>query len=86
MITEGEDEPREGEESEDDVDEELVMGDEGEPINCIFQHFLLTMKVVEHNQRPTIFKTRCTVKNRVCNVIIDNGSCKNIVSKALVDA
>lgn len=86
MIAEGKDEPRKGEESEDDVHEELVMGDKGEPINYIVQHILLTPKVVQHNQRHSIFKTRCTIKNRVCNVIIDSGSCENIVLKALINA
>ncbi|KAL5568451.1 hypothetical protein UlMin_025026 [Ulmus minor] len=37
-------------------------------------------------QRNSIFRTRCTVKDLVCDVIIDNGSCENFVSKAMVKA
>ena len=48
--------------------------------------------VVACNQKnPTLHKdirffySRCLVKNKVCNLIIDNGSYENIVSTALVD-
>ncbi|KAL5577583.1 hypothetical protein UlMin_019282 [Ulmus minor] len=38
------------------------------------------------NQRNSIFRTRCTVKSSVCDVIIDNESCENFVSRAMVKA
>ncbi|EXC16208.1 hypothetical protein L484_024379 [Morus notabilis] len=37
-------------------------------------------------QRYTIFRTRCTIKQKVYNVIINSGSSENIVSKSLVRA
>ncbi|KAK9668686.1 hypothetical protein RND81_13G078400 [Saponaria officinalis] len=36
-------------------------------------------------QREQIFHTRCKVRNKTCNLIIDSGSCTNVVSKSLVD-
>ncbi|KAH9735703.1 hypothetical protein KPL71_017836 [Citrus sinensis] len=36
-------------------------------------------------QQHNIFKTRCTVNQRVCDLIIDSGSSKNIVSKTMMD-
>ena len=36
-------------------------------------------------QREHIFHTRCHVNNKVCNLIIDSGSCINIASTLLVD-
>ena len=36
-------------------------------------------------QRENIFHTRCHVKDRVCSLIIDGGSCVNVASKLLVD-
>lgn len=32
-----------------------------------------------------IFHTRCTSRGKVCNVIIDGGSCDNLVSKVMVE-
>ena len=36
-------------------------------------------------QRENIFHTRCTVKGKVCSLIIDGGSCANVASKTLVE-
>ncbi|GKV11657.1 hypothetical protein SLEP1_g22897 [Rubroshorea leprosula] len=36
-------------------------------------------------QRDNIFHTRCHVKNKVCSVIIDGGSCTNVASIVLVE-
>ena len=35
--------------------------------------------------RTNIFRTRCTSGGKVCQVIIDSGSCENMVSKEMVD-
>jgi hypothetical protein len=35
--------------------------------------------------RTNIFRTRCTSRRNVCQVIIDSGSCENMVSKEMVD-
>ncbi|XP_021975398.1 uncharacterized protein LOC110870528 [Helianthus annuus] len=35
--------------------------------------------------RNTIFRTKCTAKGKVCTVIIDGGSCENIVSSTMVE-
>ena len=37
------------------------------------------------DQRETIFHTRCTVESKVCSLIIDEGSCANVVSQSMVD-
>ncbi|XP_074320861.1 uncharacterized protein LOC141657496 [Silene latifolia] len=39
---------------------------------------------LETDQRSLIFRTRCTVQGRVCNLIIDGGSCTNGASNAMV--
>ncbi|KAJ4728607.1 RNA-directed DNA polymerase [Melia azedarach] len=71
----------------DDGEEvDVVDGDEGEAVCCIVQKLLLTPKREEETQRNKIFRTRGTIKNKVCKVIIDSGSSENIVSKALVNA
>lgn len=40
---------------------------------------------LEDDQREKIFLTRCKVKDKLCDVIIDTGSCTNVVSTTLVD-
>jgi len=42
-------------------------------------------KELRHYTKTSDFSLRCSVKNKVCNLIINNDSCKNIVSTALVD-
>ena len=48
----------------------------------ILERFLLAGSC--QSQRNAIFRTRCTVKQLVCEVIVDNGSCENFVSKAMI--
>jgi len=36
-------------------------------------------------QRDTIFHTWCTVKGKVCSLIIDGGSCANVAFKTFVE-
>ncbi|KAJ4707018.1 RNA-directed DNA polymerase [Melia azedarach] len=78
------------EDEDDDYDDgeevDVVDGDEGEAVSCIVQKLLLAPKKEEETQQNKIFRTRGTIKNKVCKVIIDSGSSKNIVSKALVNA
>ncbi|XP_031387160.1 uncharacterized protein LOC116200452 [Punica granatum] len=53
----------------------------------IMQALNAQMKEEERDdvQRENIFHTRCQVKDRVCSLIIDGGSCVNVASKLLVD-
>jgi len=39
----------------------------------------------EHWLRKNIFHTRCTTAGKVCDVIIDSGSCENVVSNYMVE-
>jgi len=36
-------------------------------------------------QKENIFHTRCGIKGRICSMIIDNGSCANVVSTYAVE-
>jgi len=42
------------------------------------------VKVDDASQRENIFHTRCSVNGNVCLLIIDRGSCTNVVSSRLV--
>ncbi|XP_074314127.1 uncharacterized protein LOC141649333 [Silene latifolia] len=39
---------------------------------------------LEADQRSMIFRSRCTVQGRVCNLIIDGGNCTNVASTIMV--
>lgn len=67
-------------------DTELVVGDDGEALICIIQKLLFSSKTQAANQRNAIFKTCLTIKGKVCEVIIDGGSCENVMSKNFVKA
>ena len=40
---------------------------------------------LEDIQRSAIFQTRCTIQGKVCDLIIDSGSCTNVASTTLVE-
>ncbi|XP_074305695.1 uncharacterized protein LOC141640915 [Silene latifolia] len=40
---------------------------------------------LEEGQRSLIFRSRCTIQGRVCNLIIDGGSCTNVASVTMVN-
>ena len=50
----------------------------------MIQRLFLTPRVEYGDQRNGIFRARCTISKRVCDLIIDSGSLENIASKSLV--
>jgi len=68
-----------------DCEEECMEdADEGELL--VLRRSLSGLKGPNHaEQRENIFHTRCTINGRVCSLIVDGGSCTNVVSTTLVD-
>jgi len=62
---------------------EFAEEESDERVNFVLQRMLLATK--EEGQRKNLFKTHCSVKNKVCDLIIDNGSTENLVSQKLVN-
>ena len=63
--------------------DEVTYEDHGLP-NLVVRHSMLTPQASKSDWwRNTIFKTRCSSHGRLCNVIIDGGSCENLVSKEM---
>jgi hypothetical protein len=83
---EEEDEARDDFEREDldpVYDEEFIVADHGESL--VIRRSLHTSVKEPHWLRNNIFHTRCTVAGKVCDVIIDSGSCENVVSNYMVE-
>ncbi|XP_017978278.1 PREDICTED: uncharacterized protein LOC108662429 [Theobroma cacao] len=69
----------------DDEEIEKVSADHGEAL--IVRRNLNTALMTKDESwlRHNIFYTRCTSQGKVCNVIIDSGSCENVVANYMVE-
>ena len=80
-----EDAPRYDEEIKHDESEE-IQPDEGDNICFVSRRVLSVAAVKEkNNQRHNLFQTRGTIKDKLCSIIVDKGSCNNIASQELVE-
>ncbi|XP_042380029.1 uncharacterized protein LOC121972425 [Zingiber officinale] len=68
---------------EDTSDVELVV--DGQALVVLRDLHMQAKEDDDGLQRENIFYTRCHVKDRVCDLIIDGGSCVNVASKLMVD-
>jgi hypothetical protein len=67
----------------EDVSEEYLAPD---ALTLVARRALsLQAKGVDEVQRENIFHTRCYVKDKVCCVIIDGGSCTNVASTIMAE-
>ncbi|GKA11245.1 reverse transcriptase domain-containing protein [Tanacetum coccineum] len=75
-----------GDEVEENVfdQEKITYADSGEAL--VVRRTLSTLVANEDESwlRHNIFHTKCTCKSKVCNVIIDGGSCENVISATMV--
>ena len=84
MVGERDDDDKTEQPDEDEyADVEFAEEESDEKVNFVLQRMLLATK--EEGQRKNLFKTHCSVKNKVCDLIIDNGSTENLVSQKLVN-
>nr|GEW34714.1 hypothetical protein [Tanacetum cinerariifolium]GEW35971.1 hypothetical protein [Tanacetum cinerariifolium] len=77
--------------SDEDVDAEMCHPEGGDypsteysAHSFVVQHIFLASKVTDSSQRHNLFKTRCIIFQKVFNVIIDNRSTENIISRDIV--
>ena len=82
--SEEEDAPHYDEEIENDENE--IQPEEGDDKCFISRQVLSVTAVKEKNgQRHNLFHTRGMIKDKLCRIIVDNGSCNNIASQELVE-
>ena len=81
-------------EEEAPIDDKEIMQDEGDEIqpndgdnNSFISHRVLSVTAVqeENNQRHNLFHTQGMIKDKLCRIIVDNGSCNNIANRELVE-
>lgn len=70
---------------EEEVEREEIEPEVGESL--VIHRVLTTPKadLKEDWPRSSIFKTRCKSHDKVCTIVIDGGSCENIVAQDMVD-
>jgi len=82
------------EEEEEEEEKEVYLGDHIEEVEegpdedemLVIRRALSGFADQEDtDQREAIFNTRCTIGGKVCSLIIDGGSCANVVSKTVVE-
>lgn len=65
------------------LEEEIVFGDNGPLLVVRRACFAPRASEGEGWLRTNIFQSSCTIKEKVCKMIIDSGSCENVVSEAV---
>ncbi|PWA53731.1 reverse transcriptase domain-containing protein [Artemisia annua] len=73
--------------TEGEEETEILYPDKGEAL--VARRLLSTLVADPEDDtkwlRNNIFRTKCTAKGRVCTVVIDGGSCENMVATTMVD-
>ena len=64
------------------IEEVVEEAEEGDLL--VLRRTLSGLKGSQEEQRKNIFYARCTVNRKVCSLIIDSGSCTNVVSSSMV--
>ncbi|CAM8944685.1 unnamed protein product [Rhodiola kirilowii] len=52
---------------------------------CPTRRTRVLLTTPDEGQRKNLFKSHCSILNKVCNLIVDNGSAENLISQKLVD-
>lgn len=70
--------------SHQDDDTELIAGDTGAHTLVLRRNCLLPLSPQESWLRTTLFRSTCTISGKLCTLIIDSGSCTNVLSALAV--
>lgn len=71
-------------EDDDQYEEILTTGDKNAPALMLRRVCLAPVGYEEPWLRTNIFRSTCTIKGKLCNVVIDSGSCRNVIFEEAV--
>ncbi|XP_026435984.1 uncharacterized protein LOC113333793 [Papaver somniferum] len=71
-------------EPDEKLEEEFLTGDQGPCLVVLRNYFTPKLDEGDRWLRHNIFQTTCTIGGKVCKLVIDSGSCENIVSEEVV--
>ena len=54
-------------------------------MSLVARKVLTVYKDEDQIQRENIFHTRCEIQGNICSMIVDKGSCENVISNVVVD-
>ncbi|PKU80524.1 RNA-directed DNA polymerase [Dendrobium catenatum] len=77
---------REDLENAEEEETDDVVADDGEPLICILEKLLLAPRQNINSQRHALFRTRCTIGGKVCDLLVDSGCTENVISRAVVQS
>ncbi|XP_019168246.1 PREDICTED: uncharacterized protein LOC109163967 [Ipomoea nil] len=81
LVAENTDDLTEGEDCNENIE---IAEEDGEHVSFFIKRILYTTEEKGPVQRSNIFRAYCSILGKVCKLIVDNGSCDNIVSRSLV--
>ncbi|XP_038979894.1 uncharacterized protein LOC120110006 [Phoenix dactylifera] len=85
LAEEGDGEENESDSIYDEIEKDITYSDHGEAL--VVRRTLNSVRSKDDHMwlRHNIFHTRCTAHGKICNIIIDGGSCENCVSVEMVE-
>ncbi|XP_016732632.1 uncharacterized protein [Gossypium hirsutum] len=69
--------------TDEEREEELEFAMDGELF--VVKRSLSIQSIEDEQQRENVFHSRCLIQGKVCSLIIDGGSCTNVVSSMLIE-
>ena len=66
-------------------DETVTLKASNAELSLVARRVLTIYKDDNQVQRENIFYTRCDIQGNICSMIIDSGSCANVISDIVVD-